>query len=206
MGGGSTNVAAMSQIKWPISNTELAELLGYAVSAIRSRKRRLKDRLIEGDDFSYKDRGATYTIIWYESGAVKLASTSRKAKAKAFLQKLGIVERTEVSDESRTLDIICAALEGLTTCQQQYPVIGSRFRIDLYLPELRIAVECDERGHSSYPKQKERIRQQWIEKQLNCRFERYDPNVPTDVGHLIKRLFRAAGAFSRPQAHKAKWD
>ena len=63
---------------------------------------------------------------------------------------------------------------------RQYQVVGCHnnlYRIDLYLRKAKIAIECDERGHSSYSKTREDERQRTIEAQLGCHFVRYDPGV-----------------------------
>jgi very-short-patch-repair endonuclease len=51
------------------------------------------------------------------------------------------------------------------------------YRIDLYLTSLKIAVECDERGHSDRDVSKEVARQAYIENQLGCRFLRFNPDA-----------------------------
>jgi very-short-patch-repair endonuclease len=51
------------------------------------------------------------------------------------------------------------------------------YRIDLYLTSLKIAVECDERGHSDRDVSKEIARQAYIENQLGCRFLRFNPDA-----------------------------
>jgi hypothetical protein len=52
------------------------------------------------------------------------------------------------------------------------------YRIDLYFPDLRIAVECNENGHESYDQDDERARRSFIRQQLSCRFIEYDPFQP----------------------------
>lgn len=62
---------------------------------------------------------------------------------------------------------------------RQYQVIGCHndlYRIDLYLRKSKIAIECDEHGHSSYNKTEEATRQHAIEARLGCHFVRYNPH------------------------------
>ena len=54
--------------------------------------------------------------------------------------------------------------------------IGS-YRIDLYFPEHKLAIECDEHDHKDRQIDYEIWRQKFIEDQLNCRFIRYNPDV-----------------------------
>ena len=183
----------MSTIEWPISTYDLSKLLGLKESTIRVKKKQLEHILVEGVDFSRGDLGIKYvppwSIIWYKSGAIKLARCSRSEKARAFLESEGILDRVEVSDESRTIETICQAIKGFTEFRQQYPV--GPYQIDMYLPNLKMAVECDERRHSGYLKFEEDIREQFIIQKIGCSFERYDPAYPKQVGEIINTIFQA---------------
>ena len=53
-------------------------------------------------------------------------------------------------------------------------VVGG-YCIDLYFPQQKLAVECDEHGHRHYDVDQEKTRQLSIELQLSCRFHRFDP-------------------------------
>lgn len=56
----------------------------------------------------------------------------------------------------------------------QYSVFDGKYRIDWYVPELKIAIEFDEENHSrSDVYINEKDRQAEIEKELGCRFIRY---------------------------------
>ena len=80
-------------------------------------------------------------------------------------------------------------MEGVTRAfahlrpSKQFP-IGS-YRIDLYFPEQKLAVECDEYGHNQYNDIKEAVRQQFIQEQLQCRFHRFNPH---SIGFCLHSL------------------
>ena len=57
---------------------------------------------------------------------------------------------------------------------QQFSV-GS-YRIDLYFPAQKVAVECDEHSHAGYDQTAEAARQQFVQDQLGCSFVRFDPH------------------------------
>lgn len=60
------------------------------------------------------------------------------------------------------------------TIIRQLPVFGGRYRIDWYIPELRLAVEFDEAHHASPANAAaDAARQSEIEAALGCRFLRY---------------------------------
>lgn len=71
--------------------------------------------------------------------------------------------------------------------------IGS-YRIDLYFSKHKLAVECDEFGHSDRNKTKEIARQLYIEQHLECKFYRFNPDA-TDfciyktIGELVKMMY-----------------
>ena len=183
----------MNTIKWPIRNSILASLLGLAESSIRAKQKQIGHKLKEGVHFSRVDlkvpNAPTLMTVWYREGAIKLALRCRKAKAHEFLESEGVIDREEVSDESRTLDTICEAIKGFTPHSRQYPV--GPYKIDLYLRDLKIVVECDEMKHRTYSKLNEAIREQFIKEKLDCKFLRYDPARPEQVGGIINKIIRS---------------
>lgn len=185
----------MSTIDWPINNFELSKLLGLAETTIRVKQKQLKHMLSDGVDYTRADLGIKYaptlSTVWHKSGAIKLALRCRSEKARLFLESEEILNRVEVADESRTIEIICEAIKGFTKFRQQYPVGPGPYIIDIYLPDLKMAVECDERGHAGYSKLKEYIREQFIVEQIGCHFKRYDPAYPSQVGQIINAIFKA---------------
>ena len=54
----------------------------------------------------------------------------------------------------------------------QMPVLDGKYRIDWYIPELRLAIEYDESGHE-FREKVDMERQHAIEAELGCRFIRY---------------------------------
>lgn len=128
--------------------------------------------------------------VWSEQGAVKLARFCRRSeKARAFLQERGIAHPHVFYPEGKVLDIIEAAMSGFSVCFKQYDVKG--FRVDLFLRDLNIAIECDKRCHEYKEKCYEGFRQQEIEKKLGCRFIRFNPDMPGfNIGQVINDLIK----------------
>jgi very-short-patch-repair endonuclease len=68
--------------------------------------------------------------------------------------------------------------------------IGS-YRIDLYFPVLKIAVECDENGHQDRDAEYENNREGFIKEQLDCEFIRFNPDSNTfDLSTVIDYILR----------------
>jgi very-short-patch-repair endonuclease len=59
-------------------------------------------------------------------------------------------------------------------CIPQYSVLN--YRIDLYLPKIKLAIECDEFNHKAYDSDVEQKREREIREYLNCKFFRYNPD------------------------------
>lgn len=60
------------------------------------------------------------------------------------------------------------------TIIRQFPVFGGKYRIDWYIPELRLAIEFDEAHHETPSSiKRDAARQSEIEGALGCRFLRY---------------------------------
>ena len=75
---------------------------------------------------------------------------------------------------------------------KQFPI--GQYKIDLYLPQFKIAIECDEFGHDAYDKHDEEKREQFITDQLSCKWIRFDPYVENFcifyvIRQTIKLLF-----------------
>ena len=84
---------------------------------------------------------------------------------------------------------IMAAFGGEKMCTQ-YSVDG--YRIDLYFPGWKIAVECDEFRHRERDIEYEVKRQRYIEEKLGCKFIRYNPDAKGfNLFKVINRIFLA---------------
>lgn len=88
--------------------------------------------------------------------------------------------------EQKTLEEIKRAFKHLSF-MAQYKV--GRYRIDLYFPDKRIAIECDEWGHRRYTPEEETSRQIYIEQALGCTFVRYNPDSKDfHIGDVIYEI------------------
>lgn len=66
----------------------------------------------------------------------------------------------------------------------------SKYRIDLYLPELNIAIEYDENNHRGYSYEQQEGRQKEIEENLGCKFIRVnsEDGLFYNIGYCIKEI------------------
>ena len=82
---------------------------------------------------------------------------------------------------------------GITDGEEQYSILnnkGTNFRIDYYIPSLNVAIEYDEKIHTSYTYDRQEGRQKEIEDKLGCKFIRVtDENtIGYNVGLIIKDI------------------
>jgi very-short-patch-repair endonuclease len=87
-----------------------------------------------------------------------------------FHLNLNVVHLTK---EQETISAIMDVFPDFQAIQQ-FCVLN--YRIDLYLPEVKLAIECDEFNHAMYDAEEERKREREIYQQLGCAFFRYDPD------------------------------
>jgi len=73
---------------------------------------------------------------------------------------------------------------------RQYPVLcgDKQYRIDLYFSDLKIAVECVEKGRIDY--KRDNIRHNDIFKKLRCSWVRFDYGNQRHLGHAINHIVK----------------
>jgi very-short-patch-repair endonuclease len=99
---------------------------------------------------------------------------------------ISISSNIAITKEQKTIGEIMRTFKHLKLIPQ-YKV--APYRIDLYFPDERIAVECDEWGHRDYPLEKEHFRQSYIKQKLLCTFVRYNPDCKGfHIGDVIHEI------------------
>jgi len=180
--------------EWPMLNAKVAELLGVSENSIRGYKRKYSNELIKGEDY-WNTSDALFgwstgnaLTVWSPNGAIKLALHCKSDEAGIFLERMNVKARHISHVESPSMRNIIAAIQGFTHYKRQHLVYT--YRVDLYLIDWKIAVECDETDHQNYPKWKDEARQHIIEDYLNCRFVRFNPHEKNFlIGKVINEIF-----------------
>jgi very-short-patch-repair endonuclease len=117
-------------------------------------------------------------------GLKKFICRSRKPSAIDFAIKLGI----EVYDIMH-VPLETSVIKFITTVfsDEEYSLQHSvgKYKIDLYFPKYKIAVECDEYFHN-FKEEEDKERENFIKKDLNCEFIRFKQG--TDLALIIKIL------------------
>lgn len=88
--------------------------------------------------------------------------------------------------ENQTIGFIENAFKEVIECKRQFSM--GKYRIDLYFPDYRLAIECDENNHMDRDPILEKIREDYILLQGN-KIIRYNPNKPHfDISDVIREI------------------
>lgn len=151
---------------------------------------------LNGQDLSLFKKESGYAsrtrhlILWTENGLKKLLGNSgcRSEQIFSILGDFDISVTSVITNkEYETLKVIQSSFNGLFSFEKQKRVLN--YRIDLYIPELKVAVECDEDGHSQYAN--DEVRQKAVENELGCTFIRYNPDDKDfNIGVVINQIMK----------------
>ena len=98
----------------------------------------------------------------------------RRVQAVKFRKELGFNQRDPImTQEKSVLTKLDTYFKTESKIFQHY-VLG--YRIDMYIPEYKLAIEVDELGHCTRDLKSEIERQKRIEEELGCKFIRIDPS------------------------------
>ena len=131
-----------------------------------------------------------YDIYINEEGIKEIVLKSKQPKAAEFAEHLGINvhKHKYTSKENDSIEIIMKTFHG-EKMERQFKI--GNYRIDLYFPEHKIAVECDEFDHIDRDINYEIFRQKFIEEQLQCTFVRYNPDDKDfDIALVLNKIYR----------------
>lgn len=123
-----------------------------------------------------------------KNGCELIIQRSRKdIKLEKLIEFVGSMEMPIVLSKRKEVSFIEQLEEFLSEYNikgiKQYPILN--YRIDYYIPELKLAIEYDENNHNSYSYEAQEGRQKQIEKELGCKFVRLSDNC-SDLKNIAK--------------------
>ena len=139
--------------------------------------------------FGMTDAGRKGEVLINQNGIIQLvmnSETTGELRKQDFLKWLDIEGDAVVLTSRKEIEFLDVlkeqlAIFGITECNRQYSDLEcGNYKIDLYLPELNVAIEYDENGHKHYTYEQQELRQKLIEEELGCRFIR----VSDDKTHI----------------------
>ena len=188
---------------------DVATALGYKNPERAIRTHVNKDdkttlRSLVGKDLSTPtnpNEGATVYIN--ESGVRRLVVKSQLPGASKLAKQLGIKEDTRYL--RKEIEIVSFIQEVLTQAMIpfEFQKHVANYRIDLYLPMQKLAIEIDEHGHSNRDATYERAREHRIKEELGCEFMRINPDadnfkLSSCVGHIFNAIRESDNKVTMP--------
>jgi very-short-patch-repair endonuclease len=178
---------------------DLAQLLGY-----QNPKKAIQVHVYTDNRTVGRNIGMTGNKNAMESrfviavGATELIHRSRMPNIFAIADQLGIPISAKHKAYYHEMSTINALMKAFKGERMLYQYVVGDYRIDLYFPDYRLAVECDEKDHRSYNKTKELQRHNCITKELDASWVRYNPDdkdfdiflVINDIHRHLKRSKR----------------
>lgn len=147
----------------------------------------LKNSMVQNLHFrKLANRGENFLT---KDGIYKLISVSNKMTYKRKVELLNFfkIEKTAPLFERKE----CLFIQQLEEFLSEYNLEGVKqysilnYKIDYYIPQLKLAIEYDENNHDKYSYKAQEGRQKQIEKELGCKFVRLSDNC-SDLKNIAK--------------------
>jgi len=165
---------------------------------VHSNSRKAVSRLKESEKrqvFVQTNGGKQKVVAINVQGIQRLLLTSRSTHVRevSSMLRINIDEMSAPFKEQVALRVIQTAFKHVP--QTREFSVG-RFRIDLYFPTIRLAVECDERDHKHYDPKREENRENFIRNRIDCEFLRFNPddkgfNVGNVINEIMQLIYKA---------------
>lgn len=149
--------------------------------------KRVKKYLCIKNSFRGKDGLPEY--ITKEQVQKLIQSTSRVIDS-YWYELSGLTKSTVIlSKEQEVIGFIVECLKDIAQINLQHKV--GDYKIDLYIPEYNLAIECDEFGHDDRDCEYEINREEYIKKELDCKFIRFNPDSELfRISELMNTILR----------------
>lgn len=142
-----------------------------------------------------KIKFASCLILWTKLGSLQHFNTLTNKKGLSEIKDYFHIDEENIFILSSRKEI--EFINQLEEALEPFDIKGIRqfsilsYRIDYYIPSLKVAIEYDENAHKNYSYEAHEGRQQEIEKKLGCRFIRVsDKNTNSyNIGFVIKNIF-----------------
>ena len=141
--------------------------------------------------FNWPIDSQKYNIYINEEGLRELVRKSKQPCAAKLAKDLDIdvYKHKYTSKENDSIEIIMKTFHG-EKVKRQFKI--GNYRINLYLLNYKIAIECDEFDQIHRDINYEITRQKFIEEQLQCTFVRYNPDDKDfDIALVLNKIYRA---------------
>ena len=189
---------------------EIASLLGY-----KSPKDTITHNVSKSNQLSFRDYPGVKepiidprVILITRDGAIELLIKTRKRLTPDILhmfKEFGIdtTNRKCLTKEQQTLSAIANTFKT-EKIEDQFKI--GKYYLDMYFPEYKIVVECDENGHADRKPYKERERMDYVNKEFDINdthWMRYNPDEHDfDISKVIGRIYNRIILIKKEQEEK----
>jgi very-short-patch-repair endonuclease len=195
------NIKIIFQDNEPLFNPQsVAECL--QIQNIRSTTKNF-DWSVDKKKVKYITNGGIQTINFLTlHGLKKLLVITKKTSSIILASYLGfdIFNCKKLDVETETINIIQKVFKGenmITQYETKKCGTINKYRIDLYFPDYKLAVECDESYHNTEINMYfDKERESKIINKLGCSFIRYSPESKNfDIFNIINEIFKHIKSF-----------
>jgi len=139
-----------------------------------------------------KTKGGNQNMVFVNyNSLLNIFSKTRKSEIIEISNNLNIKINNKIYTciEAETIKCILDSFNG-EKMMQQYKV--KQYFIDLYFPEYKLALECDEKQHNVKNNiEKDIIREIYIKDNLDCTFIRYKPyDKEFNIFDIINKIYK----------------
>jgi very-short-patch-repair endonuclease len=127
-----------------------------------------------------------------KEGLKIILSHGRKPGCLDMMKQFGLDTATKIqSHEATVLEQLIDSLDTTERYTLQHQI--GPYRIDMYLPDSKVAVEVDEQGHTDRDQVYEKTREEYIKNNLTTKILRINPHAPNfrmakEIGNLHRLL------------------
>lgn len=149
--------------------------LGVSKSTMYSKYNSVKDKIEKIIVHENQFGGCIFREL-IDLEAIKHIMCFTIGPAKAFVMQLLGIKGTHCIVVNKETDCISQIQEFFSDEEMITQRTVGKYRIDLYFPKYKLAIECDENGHADRKPEREAERQKYIETALGATFIRFNPD------------------------------
>ena len=148
--------------------------MGHANVTMTTAKYSGDDRRKKRQELQDCSKSQPTRIFIREDLGIQVIMDCRTVQAVNFRKELGFNQQDPIMTQEQS--VLTKSDTYFKTQEKifQYYVLG--YRIDMYIPEYKLAIEVDEFGHCTRDLKSEIERQKRIEEELGCKFITIDPS------------------------------
>ena len=163
----------VDKIKW-LNENNIEKKLGHSNLTMKTAKYSGDERRKKRQELQDCDKSQPTRIFIRENLGTQVIMGCRTVQVVKFRKELGFNQHDPIMTQEQSVLTILDTYFKTEEKIFQHFVLG--YRIDMYIPEFKLAIEVDELGHCMRDLKSEIERQKRIEEELGCKFIRIYPS------------------------------